>query len=474
MLKAHGLTEKYLHAWQGVTDLVARLAGVRVGLIMRMIDEDIEVLVSSHTAGNPYRVGERERLRGSGLYCEAVITRQKKLLVPNALQSDAWNNNPDLKHGLVSYLGFPIHSPDGRPFGTICLLDDKENAYSPELLLLMEKMRDLIEGDRRLREENRLQRLFANESLLRRILDNIPTAVACATCDPDPKTLYLNEQFTRTFGYTQSDLPTMDRWFTLFYPDTQYQVVHYQSWQAALQKMQEQPGTAAQNELAVTCKDGRVRDVLVRTVTVDDLLAVSFVDITELRCREQELAQAHDALVVANTELQRLATTDALTGIWNRRRFEEDSAIQVAQARRHDYPLSLLLLDIDHFKSINDRYGHQRGDGVLVKLSQCLQGNRRITDRLARWGGEEFVVLLPYCDATLAVHTAEKLRVLVERQSLIDVGAITISIGVAECKPDETMSEWFKRVDEALYLAKAAGRNTVRLSPEELKFPAFS
>ena len=135
-------------------DLVVRISGAQVGLIMRVHQDEIEVFVASKTGQNPYHVGEREHLTGSGLYCENVITKQEKLLVANALKSEAWKNNPDLKYHLISYLGFPIRLSNGQPFGTICLLDNKENGYSPELIELMEKMRDLIESQ--LRNEQKL------------------------------------------------------------------------------------------------------------------------------------------------------------------------------------------------------------------------------------------------------------------------------------------------------------------------------
>lgn len=149
------ISDSALEEWQRVVDLVVRIAGVRVGLIMRINEDSIEVFVASKTNGNPYHVGEKEHLGCSGLYCEAVINNQDMLLVSNALQSTVWNNNPDLKYNLVSYLGFPIRLPNGRPFGTICLLDDKENDYSPELIELMEKMRELIESQLDLAEKTR-------------------------------------------------------------------------------------------------------------------------------------------------------------------------------------------------------------------------------------------------------------------------------------------------------------------------------
>lgn len=150
--RLHPFPEDILAAWQRSVDLIVRLTGARVGLIMKISGEDIEVFVSSSTENNPYVVGDRERLVGSGLYCEAVIASQEMLAVSDALSSERWKNNPDIKHNMVSYLGFPIRSGDGRPFGTICLLDDKANEHHQDAVELLEKMRDLIESHLKLKE----------------------------------------------------------------------------------------------------------------------------------------------------------------------------------------------------------------------------------------------------------------------------------------------------------------------------------
>lgn len=159
----HPIFGQTLQEWQGIVDLVVRLVGARAGLIMRARGDDIAVLVASCNPGNPYEVGEKEKLVGSGLYCERVIATQEKLLVPNALKSDEWRNNPDIKRNMISYLGFPIRLPGGQPFGTICVLDDRESQYSSDVIELMEKMRDLIESHLQLNERLLLQenvRLF--------------------------------------------------------------------------------------------------------------------------------------------------------------------------------------------------------------------------------------------------------------------------------------------------------------------------
>ena len=123
---------------------MAEIIGVPSGLIMRVVDSDIEVFVSSKTENNPYHSGDKESLFGSGLYCETVIKTKDKLLVPNALIDEKWKNNPDIKLNMVSYLGFPLLFPDGEPFGTICVLDNKENAYTALHPKLIESFREII------------------------------------------------------------------------------------------------------------------------------------------------------------------------------------------------------------------------------------------------------------------------------------------------------------------------------------------
>lgn len=138
--------DSVLAKWQSILDLMANLVGVPASLIMRITESDIEVFVASRSHGNPYHPGDKEHLLGSGLYCETVIKTKSKLLVPNALSDENWKDNPDIKLNMISYLGFPIVLPDGQPFGTICVLDAKENHYSEKYEQLMLHFRDTIQG----------------------------------------------------------------------------------------------------------------------------------------------------------------------------------------------------------------------------------------------------------------------------------------------------------------------------------------
>jgi hypothetical protein len=140
------LTGALLGNWQNVVDIVAELLTVPSGLIMRCQGNEIEVLVASASPGNPYHPGEKELLPGSGLYCETVIKTRQMLLVPNALKDEKWRNNPDIKLGMISYLGYPILLPHGEVFGTICVLDIKGNTYSETYKRLLLQFKELIEA----------------------------------------------------------------------------------------------------------------------------------------------------------------------------------------------------------------------------------------------------------------------------------------------------------------------------------------
>ena len=160
-------------------------------------------------------------------------------------------------------------------------------------------------------------------------------------------------------------------------------------------------------------------------------------------------------------DLQRLASADPLTGLANRRGGGEDIAAEISRARRQNTALSCVLLDIDHFKDVNDTFGHQAGDHVLREISALLRRTVRAYDILIRWGGEEFLVVLPGVELEQARKLAERIRNAVEALPLVGIGGVTVSGGVAALGTDYSFEAMFEAADRRLYSAKAAGRNTV-------------
>lgn len=161
--------------------------------------------------------------------------------------------------------------------------------------------------------------------------------------------------------------------------------------------------------------------------------------------------------------LQALATRDPLTGAYNRRAMDSELALALAARRRHGADFALLLLDLDKFKRINDLFGHEAGDTVLVEFTRLLQRHFRQLDRIYRLGGEEFVVLLTGADATALAAVCESLRARVERELRYGEASITVSIGAATPQADESPTRWLARADAAMYRAKQGGRNCVEV-----------
>ena len=156
-----------------------------------------------------------------------------------------------------------------------------------------------------------------------------------------------------------------------------------------------------------------------------------------------------------------IATHDALTKIYNRYGLEEILKQRVGEFNRFKRDLSIIFLDIDHFKAVNDTYGHNAGDVILQELSQLIQENIRLSDIFARWGGEEFLLILPESTLSDAITLAEKLRYLIDNYSFSEPQHITCSFGVTDLDEGENQEEVLKRVDEFLYRAKELGRNKV-------------
>jgi diguanylate cyclase (GGDEF)-like protein len=161
----------------------------------------------------------------------------------------------------------------------------------------------------------------------------------------------------------------------------------------------------------------------------------------------------------AQTQLEMLATTDPLTRLYNRRKFEELLAHELERCRRYAGDFAVVLFDVDHFKRVNDQLGHDVGDTVLQFLADLVRSQLRKTDAVARWGGEEFIALVFEADADTSLAVAEKLRQLVEAGQFPHQLQITISLGIAFARRDDTAASLIKRADKALYTAKREGRN---------------
>ncbi len=174
-----------------------------------------------------------------------------------------------------------------------------------------------------------------------------------------------------------------------------------------------------------------------------------------------DFLQITDRLEIQNKKLESIALFDRLTGLSNRTFLEQELNRQVDFALRHQEPLSMILVDLDFFKRVNDQYGHEAGDRILISVAEILTRNTRSSDRVFRWGGEEFLILLPQTNQKGSENTAEKIRQSIEQHQFDIPERITASLGVAEFKPDEPQDIWFKRTDLCLYKAKHSGRNCI-------------
>ncbi|MEX1057205.1 MAG: diguanylate cyclase [Natronospirillum sp.] len=180
----------------------------------------------------------------------------------------------------------------------------------------------------------------------------------------------------------------------------------------------------------------------------------------EVQSLAQELEQRHDELTLLNEQLEQLATRDSLTGLNNRRVYDREMNTHLAMFQRTKTPFALVLADIDWFKDINDRFGHDAGDQILKDVSQSLGQCMRNIDTLVRMGGEEFALILPDTSLEQAVQVAERKRSTIE-QLVSPYSTVTLSFGVAAVQTGDTKGALYGRADRAMYLAKNQGRNRV-------------
>ena len=240
-------------------------------------------------------------------------------------------------------------------------------------------------------------------------------------------------------------------------------------WRRAMQEGTSQSAVP----LTLKCQHGDVRTFMVNGAPIIDSAGkmrgalATFDDVTQIEAQNTKLQKMLNALKRSRDEVSRqnralqiLATQDPLTGCFNRRAFFERFEVEFSRAQRYGNPLSCVMVDIDHFKSINDNHGHPVGDKVIQKVSDVLRDRLRDSDILCRYGGEEFCLILPETDLAGAIKTAERVRSAVATNAPLGI-RVTISLGVsALCMEPANPSELLNQADKALYRAKTSGRNS--------------
>jgi len=220
--------------------------------------------------------------------------------------------------------------------------------------------------------------------------------------------------------------------------------------------------TSANSENAVArALDAGADDFIGKPFNLNELRARIAVG-RRVTCLHQALADKLSKLEAATETITRLASTDELTGLHNRRSFNEFFTLELSAARRHNHPLSLISVDLDNFKAVNDTFGHSVGDQLLKEFAALMQKMVRAEDFTVRWGGDEFIILLPHTTGEAAQALAERIRIVFEQNAdWVFPLAVTASFGVAQLREGEHGESLICRADDALYSAKYEGRNRV-------------
>ena len=363
------------------------------------------------------------------------------LVVLDAANHPTFSQNALVREGVVrAFVGLPLEATDGTVFGAVCLLHGGELALSHEEVHALHRFAGRVSGELEVLRSHGGR--AAREDLqfavhhLSAVLEHLEHPVAL--WDVHHRLMLANPALAQRLGREASDLVRMNR----------------AGFCEVLGMHVDDPGFVE----------------MVRGLPAAPTLLSEEVElggrVYRWSTKPLELPGGHGQLdvwldVTAEKELSRAALTDSLTGLANRRGAEAFIRRELARAQRTGAPLAFLLVDIDHFKRVNDTLGHAEGDRVIREVSQCLRRTLRGSDVAARWGGEEFLCVLPETELTAARATAERVRLAVQGASWPADCVVTVSIGSAQLAAGENPEAAIGRADAALYVAKDGGRNRV-------------
>lgn len=320
--------------------------------------------------------------------------------------------------------------------------------------------------------------LRESEARYKVVVDSSPLAIYISKARGENRALYVNPTFVKFFGYRMEEVPTPEHLYRLVYPDESYRRHLLEVWLGRMRRAIETQTSIEPMEALATCKDGSQKCIQWGFENLGELNWLFGLDLTERNKAEQLLKDA-------NGKLEALSITDGLTNLANRRHFDEKLAEEVNRHARKDTPLSLILLDIDHFKAFNDHYGHVAGDECLRQVAKVIGDcAARAADVAARYGGEEFACILPETGMDSAMIVANHIRRGVREAAIEHEGSktgefVTVSMGVVSirCSQTDTPVDIVNLADELLYRAKSNGRDRIEHdgSPSTAEeFRAFS
>ncbi|GAB4362655.1 MAG: hypothetical protein Kow00114_18100 [Kiloniellaceae bacterium] len=428
-------------AFDRVTRLASRLLKMPIALVS-LVEDDRQWFKSE------LGIDATETAREVS-FCAHAICGDEVLVVADALRDPRFADNPLVTGDprIRFYAGAPLRSPDGHNMGTLCVIDKSPREFSDEDRRLLNDLARIVIDEMELhalaqREQQARNRLFD-------AIEALPDGFVFY--DADDRLEICNRRYREIYpesAHLMVPGATFEEVIRGGVANGQYPaaVGNEEAWIRERLEIHRTARAPLEQELP----NGRWVRIVERR-TSDGGLVGFRTDITELK--EREFA------------LQRLATTDPLTGAMNRRLFLEAGDRELRRARRYGAPLSVILLDVDFFKRINDGFGHAAGDKVLRRLVEEANATLREHDLVCRYGGEEFAVLFPETDATAAEVAAERLRAVIEKLEIrTEKGVVrpTVSIGGTQLDiHKDSLETALSRADAALYSAKEAGRNRV-------------
>lgn len=426
--------------YQRITRLAARMLDMPVAVIS-LVEGDRQWF-KAQVGGN------RNEIPREQSFCAHAICQDGVFVIEDTTKDPRFSQNPFVTDypNIRFYAGAPLRTHDGLNIGTLAVLDNKPRTLSEDdqqnltdfAAMVMDAMETRLIIDR----ANAAERRFIDA------MESLPNGFVLY--DKDDRLVICNQRYREIYAESAKYIVPGATFEEIIrngvengqYPDA---IGNEEAWIAERLEMHQNPGEPIEQHLP---GDTWLR-VQERRTSEGGLVGFRF-DITELKRQERELV--------------RLAWTDSLTDAMNRHRFMDLAGKEIERARRRNSELSLLLLDADHFKQINDKYGHAAGDAILKGLVERWTRSLRSHDLIGRIGGEEFSILLPEANAANAICTANRLRKEIAEVPFAFEGQllrVTVSIGVATLAAGEDLPALMQRADRALYRAKEAGRDEV-------------